>query len=63
MAESASASLWYLALGDGNGGEGLQREERVDSIPLECENAPVAGKKPLFWILFDFVQFVGPFWV
>jgi hypothetical protein len=48
MAESASASLWYLALDDGNGGEGLQREERVDSIPLECENAPAAGKKTAF---------------
>ncbi|KAJ7303447.1 hypothetical protein DFH08DRAFT_825905 [Mycena albidolilacea] len=36
--------------GDGNGGEGSQREQIVDSIPLERENMLAAGKNPLFWI-------------
>ncbi|KAJ7867945.1 hypothetical protein B0H14DRAFT_3132807 [Mycena olivaceomarginata] len=35
--------------GSGNGGEGSQREEIVDSTPLERENAPAAGKKNRFF--------------
>ncbi|KAJ7853025.1 hypothetical protein B0H14DRAFT_3655709, partial [Mycena olivaceomarginata] len=34
--------------GSGSGGEGSQREEIVDSTPLERENAPAAGKKTTF---------------
>ncbi|KAJ7850196.1 hypothetical protein B0H14DRAFT_2582155 [Mycena olivaceomarginata] len=49
MAELASASLWYLALGDGNGGEGLQRDESI----VYLWNAKMRlgpEKKTLFWI-------------
>ncbi|KAJ7854707.1 hypothetical protein B0H14DRAFT_2579720 [Mycena olivaceomarginata] len=35
--------------GSGNSGEGSQREEIVDSTPLERENAPAAGKKNRFF--------------